>query len=254
MNLISLDYRESESRQIEAVQAINVNIIHKIFDLLDLADCQSIVNLSSVQVYGHFRGETFSEDTHPSPSNLYGLTHLQKEEMLNYYSARTGVKAVNLRLSNVYGPSMDINEAFLKLVCNDFCFNALKNKEIRILSDGTPMKDFVYIEDVLSAILFTLKEPLEAKVYNLASGKAKTLLFLAQMVQHQAQEIIGEHVSIQIADKIESFDYDQELIQYSNELFISTGFQLQYSLETGLEDFLIKLYNQIESAVRKSGS
>ena len=108
-------------------------------------------------------------------------TKLDKEHKKNN---KTNVKCINVRLSSGYGSPVFYGNNCWWLVINDLCKTAFTKNIIKLLSDGSPQRDFIHISD----IALTVKKLLLAKkemprVMNLCSGKTISMLEIAKIVQ-----------------------------------------------------------------------
>ena len=76
------------------------------------------------------------------------------EEYCHVYSKSFGIKTTILRFSNVYGPY-----SFHKTsVISTFIKSIIMNKEIIIYGDGNQTRDFIYVDDLISAIINSSKK------------------------------------------------------------------------------------------------
>lgn len=89
--------------------------------------------------------------TQPSPANIYGATKLAQEHLVRSWAAARGVRSAILRLQNVYGPGQSpinpytgITTLFIQL--------ARAGKVIPVYEDGEIIRDFVLIDDVVTAL------------------------------------------------------------------------------------------------------
>ena len=84
--------------------------------------------------------------------NTYALTHHLSEQICDHYNRKTSTNVISVRLSNSYGNPIFKENNCWWLAINDLCKNAFINKEIRLLSDGTPQRDFIHGNDVCQAV------------------------------------------------------------------------------------------------------
>jgi nucleoside-diphosphate-sugar epimerase len=113
------------------------------------------LNMSTCAVY--CEKEIPLVETDPvSPQNLYALTKLQAEDACRFYSDRLGVPAAILRLFPPYGPA-DNDRRLIPYVIRSI----LAGRDVQ-LTTGTQRWDFVYVEDVVSALLAALGKPKKA--------------------------------------------------------------------------------------------
>lgn len=116
----------------------------------------------------------------PDPSNIYGATKLAQEHLLTSWAAARGVHYSVLRLQNVYGPGQSpinpytgITTLFVRL--------ASQGRSIPVYEDGHIVRDFVFIDDVVSSIgtACGVQGNLLADV---GSGEARTIAEMAGIV------------------------------------------------------------------------
>jgi len=184
IHLISLDHHKSEDNP-NFVNTINVMPTWNLLNRFSESGLQKFIYFSTFQVYGKIPSKKITEDYNPSPQNNYGLTHLLSENICNYYNKITNINCINVRLSNSYGSPVFLENNCWWLVINDLCQNAFKHKKIKLLSDGTPQRDFIHGQDVCKAIeiLINTRKEIKKNIFHIASGKTLTILELAYMVK-----------------------------------------------------------------------
>ena len=88
------------------------------------------------------------ERTPASPVSPYGASKLAAEAYCLAFGATYGMSAVALRFANIYGPG----SLHKRSVVAEFCKSALRGEPLTIFGDGTQTRDFLYIDDLLTAI------------------------------------------------------------------------------------------------------
>lgn len=108
-------------------------------------------------------------ETHPTePLSPYGISKLAGEKYLAYYAHTVGIETVSLRLANVYGPRQATDgEAGVIAI---FTKKMLNGEQPVINGTGKQTRDFVYVDDVVEAILTTL-EPGVQGIFNVGTGR-----------------------------------------------------------------------------------
>ena len=143
IHLISLDHRKSEDNP-SLVSSINVMPTWNLLDKFVKKGLKKFIYFSTIHVYGKLPNEIITEDRISSPQNAYGLTHLLSENICNYFNEKTATTCINVRLSNSYGsPVFEENNCWW-LVINELCKIAFEQNEIKLLSDGSPQRDFIH--------------------------------------------------------------------------------------------------------------
>lgn len=137
---------------------------------------------SSREVYGEPDKLPVSETFPLKPINIYGKTKLEGENLVRWYSNKTGSKGIIMRFSNVYGNEKDI----LERVIPKFIIKALKGERIEI-HGGKQIFDFTYIDDTVEGIIRTMnyiKENEEPSVedFNILTGKGTTLQEVVEII------------------------------------------------------------------------
>ncbi len=246
IHLVSLDHFDSEKAP-DLVNEVNVLPTWRLLDACTQNGLKKFIYFSTIQVYGKL-SNSIIEETHPvSTVNTYGLTHLLSEQICDHYNRKTETNVISIRLSNSYGdPIFDENNCWW-LAINDLCKNAITNKVIRLLSDGTPQRDFIHGNDVCEAIriLINTNEKLTDNIYHISSGNTLTLMEIAQLVRKVYQIRYNKKIPITTPNKIISEDEvieEIEKYQISNKKIRDIGFFPKYDLETGISD----LFNYLE--------
>ena len=136
-------------------------------------------------------------NTQPMPVSVYGATKLAQENMLTSWANALGVSALVLRLQNVYGPGQSLNNPYTGIV-SLFCQLARRKEPIPLYEDGRMLRDFVLIDDVVSAILVALATPGDhRRPYDIGTGVATTIGDLAALIAQNyaapAPEVCGKY-------------------------------------------------------------
>ncbi len=252
---VSLDQYES-GVDVKRAVAVNLSPLWTLAENLNKKSKKSVrfVYLSTTHVYGVLHG-AITEQVSPQPRTVYGLTHLMCEQVLRRYSRCGVLEPVSIRLSNSYGPPVSENAGCWKLVLNDFCRSAIEAEQIQLSSDGTPQRDFVYVEDVAISIAKLLQMPYQAlmQVYNIGSGNTKTMLELANKVQQVYFDRSGRRCPIVLGDGrivVEASDVVRHKAPRQFVLDVSASHAREMSASTSLADGVNKLFDFLESRSR----
>ena len=92
------------------------------------------------------------EDARPSPVSVYGSTKLMQEYLVEHAAADSSWSPVILRFQNVYGPGQSLHNPYTG-VLSIFCSQILAGTQLNIYEDGDIVRDFVYVDDVVRALL-----------------------------------------------------------------------------------------------------
>jgi len=153
--------------------------------LLEYARAQSvppkIVFASSAAIYGDVSEMPVAEEAPQHPMSPYGIHKLASEHAISAYAAVHGVRGAALRFFNVYGPRQDPSSPYSGVI-SIFSDRARAGAPITIFGDGSQTRDFVYVGDVVRAILAAAAAPEPFVVANVGTGTEITITELARSV------------------------------------------------------------------------
>jgi len=144
---------------------------------------KKVVLASSAAVYGDVPADQMpvGEDAPRRPLSPYGIDKYASELALDYYSNVHGVPTTSLRFFNVYGPRQDPSSPYSGVI-SIFTDRARAGKVLTIFGDGGQTRDFVYVGDVVRAILAASGDGSDRAVCNVGTGREITVLQLAKAV------------------------------------------------------------------------
>ena len=153
------------------VKGCNSNI-QFINDLLKLPfpALKKIIYLSTLDVYGE--AELISETSELGPASLYGLSKLYCEKMLSSYCDGNNLQCQVLRIGHVYGPGEEKYEKFLP----NSIKRIIKEEPIELWGDGSELRSFIYINDVIDACLAAIDLSETVGVINVVGGDRKSVV------------------------------------------------------------------------------
>jgi len=137
-----------------------------------------VVYASSSSVYGHKDDMPIEEDSERNPINPYGQTKLDDEYLFEKYS-ETGTRIIGLRYFNIFGKGQTLEYAG---VITKFLDRIKKEEAPIIFGDGTQLRDFIYVEDIVMANLQAMESKTTNLLVNVGTGNAITILELAKMM------------------------------------------------------------------------
>ena len=211
---------------------INVRGTHNVLEAARRASVSKVVLASSAAVYGDASGEVVTENSTVCPISQYGLEKQILEKMAEFYDQAYGMQTVTLRLFNVFGPRQSADSQYAGVITL-FAKCLREGKPIQIYGDGKQTRDFIYVSDVIRALMISMtKELAENRIFNVATGSSVSVLALAKIMAEQkgAQTEI-EHMLAREGDILHSAA-NVELIKNT------LGFTAQTNLRDGLSEFM----------------
>jgi len=135
------------------------------------ARCKRIVFSSSCAIYGNTTMLPITEDTKPSPMSPYATSKLNGEQLCTTFTDTYGLETVALRYFNVFGPGQDPDSPYAAVLPR--ILKSLRAEEpFTVFGDGTQTRDFVFVDDVVSANLAAASaRDANGRAFNVASGQ-----------------------------------------------------------------------------------
>ncbi len=151
-------------------------------NLLEAAAKAKIKKIIFASTGGAIYGEAKYADEKllPRPLSPYGVAKLSCENYLRVYSEWKNVPFTSLRYGNVYGPRQDpYGEAGVVAI---FCSQLIKNEKSILYGQGTMIRDYIYVLDVVEANIVAMDRG-EGSTYNIGTGKPTTVLELFSLLK-----------------------------------------------------------------------
>ena len=167
-----------------------------------------VVYASTAAIYGNCGSFPVDEESSAAPLSAYGADKYACELHARVAGAIHGVPTIGLRFFNLYGPRQDPLSPYSGVI-SIFADRLLRGDAVQIFGDGEQARDFTYIGDGVCALRCAMRAATtEASVFNVCTGKATSVLDLAQtmadlcgteLVVHRRPARCGE-VRISIGD------------------------------------------------------
>ncbi len=180
--LISTTVPAISNQQIQ--KEINENVIYmsKLLDACVKCHVKKIIFPSSGgTVYGIQNGCPLQEDMETWPINSYGVQKLMNEKLLYLYHYMYGLDYRIVRLANPYGPYQKPDG--VQGVIAAFVYKAIKREPIHIYGDGSVIRDYIYIDDAIRAMINITTGEKKTKLFNVGSGKGISISQLLKIIE-----------------------------------------------------------------------
>lgn len=141
-----------------------------------------VVFISSGAVYGEQSTQPLTEDASPNPQSPYAVSKLSAEYYVRTIGMLWNIETVVLRVFNAYGPGQHIPPVHAPVIPL-FLRQAANNGTLVIHGDGSQTRDYVYVDDVVTAMVAaaTAKEA-NQKIINVGSGVETSIRELVRLV------------------------------------------------------------------------
>lgn len=201
LNLISLDHIDSNGDP----EIVTKNNILPTWNLLKHFSKQGIkkfIYLSTIHVYGNELNGVITENSPVLPASPYGLTHLFSEEVINMFAREGDFECYNIRFSNGFGAPQFMKNNCWSIVINNLCLSVWKSQSIILKSDGTPIRDFMNIIDLLIGIKLILSlsknesDSIHCKTLNFSSNNTISMIEAAFIVKNVYEKKYNKEANI----------------------------------------------------------
>lgn len=183
---------------------------------------------STSEVYGN-NTSPLHEMQFPKPVSPYSLTKYQAEILIQTYCNNHQIKFTNLRVFNFYGENMPEQFFIPQMI------KTLKRGEDFLMTKGEQIRDFLYVDDVVKAMILTAQSSNSyGETFNVCSGKGTQLADLAKEVNKymdsKAKIVLG---ALPYRDS-----EVWEMIGDASKIKNKIGFKPQISLEQGMQNVI----------------
>jgi len=206
---------------------VNVEGTKTLLDEALDAGVKRVIFASSAAVYGSAE-PPIREDFELKPLSPYGESKVAGEQLMREY-AKKGLETVSLRYFNVYGPRQNPSSQYSGVITR-FVHKMLNGERPVIYGDGNQTRDFIFIEDVVSANILAAKNKNAAgDVFNIGSGVPLTINqlvgILSELLNYDGDPEYTERREGDIYDSYADISKAQSLL----------GFKVTTSIEEGLK-------------------
>ena len=196
---------------------------------------ERLVYSSSGVVFGEARYQPIDEEHPVNPESPYAVSKLAAENYCFAFHKVRSVPVTVLRYFNVYGPRQDTSE--YASVLSIFSRRIREGKPLTIFGDGKQTRDFVFVEDVVSANILAATQPKAiGEIFNIATGKETNLEQLASIIvqisNKENQVIYADSRPGEIRRSWANIEKAQRVLGYNPETNLEEGLLLTWKEET----------------------
>ena len=166
---------ESVSNPLE-YHEVNVTGTFNVLEAARLAKVKKVVFASSSAVYGQVGNQAVKENDFLKPISPYGVSKLFGEQYCQMFYEVLNLPTVSLRFFNVYGPNQSLRSHYASVIPK-FISSIHRGLRPPIHGTGKQIRDFVYVTDIVQAILLSVKyKKADGLALNVALGKSYSIL------------------------------------------------------------------------------
>jgi len=177
------------------------------------------------------KSEPTTESEPANPPSVYAATKLAQEHLVTIGCEGMNINYLIFRMQNVYGVGQALNNPYTGILAI-FANRLLNGKYVEIFEDGLESRDFVFVDDVVDAYCRALEVD-ESTVLNLGSGKALSVLEVANKIAHT----LGVVPDIRVSGRYRTGDI-RSISADTSAILSKLGWEPKVSFDKGLEIFL----------------
>ncbi len=169
-----------------AYNDVNVGGTVSLMEAMRDVGVRRVVLISSGAVYGNQEIQPLEETVVPHPASPYAVSKLAAEYYVRTIGMLWGIETVSLRVFNAYGPGQHLPASHPPVIPY-FLRQAVRKGTIVMHGSGRQSRDYVYVDDVVSAMISAATAPgIDKQVINVGSGKDTTIRELVKLVMEAA--------------------------------------------------------------------
>ena len=181
-HLVSTTVPTTSNQHISQELVSNVIFSANLFEACIRCGVKKVVFVSSGgTVYGKEVDCPLKEKTATNPISSYGVQKITIEKLLYLYRYMYGLDYRIIRLANPYGPYQRPNGVLGAVTT--FTYKALNGDEITVYGDGSVVRDFIYIDDAIRAIMKIVNGENKHRTFNLGCGYGTSIKQVLETIE-----------------------------------------------------------------------
>lgn len=229
-HLISTSLPGRSNYDVESDISGNLISTIRLLDSMKHKKIKIIYASSGGTVYGNSNKAVLTEEDETNPIVSYGITKLAIEKYMYMYHVLYGLNVHIFRIANPYGVGQNLASGqgaipiFVDIILN--------NREISIWGDGSIIRDYIYISDLLTAFDCSISSQCEYLLLNIGSGKGYSLLEVITVIE----EVLNLKANVKFLPS-RAFDVQRNVLSVSKAKNM-IGWTPNVSLVDGVSLFL----------------
>ena len=210
--------------------AVNVGGTVSLMEAMRDVGVRRVVFISSGAIYGNHEDQPLNENLTAHPDSPYAVSKLSSEFYIRTIGQLWGIETVSLRVFNAYGPGQHLPPSHPPVIPN-FLHQSVRDGSIVIHGDGGQTRDYVYIDDVVRAMIAAATAPsIDGQVINVGSGTGTSVRRLGRMViemiDSHAETIFNPRSNSGVARMCADLNLAQEKLGYQPQVTLEDGLRL----------------------------
>ncbi len=208
--------------------AVNVGGTVSLMEAMRDVGVRRVVFISSGAVYGDQGEQPLQETATPNPRSPYAVSKLAAEYYVRTIGDLWNIETVILRVFNAYGPGQNLPASHAPVIPN-YLRQALRGSTLVMHGEGDQTRDYVYVDDVVSAMISAATAPeINHQIINVGSGKETSIRDIVRLIMDVTGVKLEAIVNPKTDPGVSRMRADVQLAREK------LGYQSRFSLEDGL--------------------
>lgn len=193
--------------------------------------------------YGRITTIPVNENHPREPLSVYAIHKNTAEQYYRAFYKHYRIRSVCFRITNPYGPRSQMKHSGYSIV-NWFIRQTMDGQPLTIFGDGSQLRDYVYIDDVVTGMLAAMvRDKCDGKIYNLGSGRGTKFVDMA----HTVIKAVGQG-ELKLVPWPKSYDNFEtgDFVSDISALSADTGWKPRFSTVEGIRK-TVEYYRQFKS-------
>ncbi|WP_299873382.1 NAD-dependent epimerase/dehydratase family protein [uncultured Cocleimonas sp.] len=190
-----------------------------------------IYGSSGGTVYGDSKEKASQENSPTAPISAYGLSKLNQESYIQFYSRRYGFSAKIARISNPYGRVLTHGSKHLQGFIDTSIDRVLNKEIIELWGDGEVVRDYIHINDLVSGISVLAQNSVEDGLYNIGSG-----------IGYSLNDVLSIYKAMDVSCEVKYLEFRKIDLPISildvSKILNKTGWRPEIMLESGISEIM----------------
>lgn len=218
--------------------AVNVGGTVSLMEAVRDVGVRRVIFISSGAVYGDQQQQPLKEMAIPNPRSPYAVSKLAAEYYVRTIGGLWGIDTVILRVFNAYGPGQHLPPSHPPVIPN-FLRQAFRAGTLVMHSDGQQTRDYIYVDDVVSAMAAAATSAnLANSIINIGTGTETSIRELVRMIleitNRKAEVISNPQTSPGVARMRADISLAREKLGYQPRISLQEGLRLTLELDPRL--------------------
>jgi UDP-glucose 4-epimerase len=196
------------------------------------AGIRRVVLASSGAIYGEQSQQPVKESDMPHPDSPYAVSKWAAEQYVHTIGNLWGIETVALRIFNAYGPGQNLPVSHAPVVPR-FMEAVVSGGSVVIFGDGEQSRDFVYVDDVVDALVTTATATeINRQIVNIGSGGETSInqliAYIEEVVDHQLPGVRNRDKTGGVRRLVADISLARNLLSFKPKISLADGLRLMF--------------------------